>query len=163
MNQPASLHRPAHEFPAPATELPGPLGAAANSPSEDDLELMVRRFDVRDTAFIPRGLTIRGDLDTEGSAAVVVFGTVTGAVKAGNKMVIVMPEAVVEGPITTQGEVVVAGTVGTEGSSQLVISAGQRFHLSQTGRVHGDVAYRSMRIYEGGTVAGRLIPNTGSA
>lgn len=144
------------------TRVATPSDMAANGrPGEDSpLDEMIRHMDVRKTAFIPVGLTIRGELDTDGAAAVVIFGVVNGAVRAGDKPVIVMEGGHVTGPIVTEGDVIVAGTVGEQGREQMAVTTGQRFHLAETGAVHGDVTYRSLRIYEGGIIAGRMVPHT---
>jgi cytoskeletal protein CcmA (bactofilin family) len=147
--------------PVPAGVARLPLaGVAAARADGDELEQMVRNFDVTTTAFIPKGLTIKGGLDTEGSAAVVIFGNVQGPVNTGDKPVYVMNGATVAGSINTCGEVVVAGAVGGDASSGEAVRTSGRFSLAATGRVKGDVFYRSLRVYEGGMIDGRLLPDT---
>lgn len=137
-------------LPLPARELP--MGG-----TDADLATVVRQLDVMSTAFIPSGVSIREGLDTSGKAAVVIFGHVSGPIDAGDKAVYVMPGGSATGPIHSSTEVLVAGEVGNDASSPAVLTEG-RFVLAGSGKVQGDVQYRSLRVHEGGTIAGRLLP-----
>lgn len=139
------------------TALPLPVRELPMGGSDLELATVVRQLDVMSTAFIPTGVSIREGLDTSGKAAVVIFGHVSGPIEAGDKPVYVMPGGSATGPIHSSTEVLVAGDVGTDASAPAVLTEG-RFVLAGSGRVQGDVQYRSLRVHEGGTIAGRLLP-----
>jgi len=134
------------------------LSREAHAASADaDYSTIVRQLDVMATAFIPAGVVLQEGLSTASKAAVVVCGEIRGEIDAGDKPVYVMQGGLVTGPIRSSSEVVVAGTVGSDDGKAAVITDG-RFVLAGSGTVRGDVQYRSLRVHDGGTIAGRLLP-----
>ena len=119
----AAQHAPGAEQPRlSVATLPVPHRSAASG-DEADYSSLVRNFDVTRTFFVPAGMSLKADVDTEGIAAVVVYGHVAGSVRAGAQPVFVMPDARVDGQVSSEGEVVVAGAVGTDSSSVARTSA----------------------------------------
>lgn len=154
--QPAGASTPAIAM----ASLHVPMRDAATHDAEMDYATIVRDLDVATTVIVPAGVSFNTELKTEGKAAVVVFGVIKGEVDAGDKSVIVMPGGAVDGPIRSSREVLVAGSVGRDESAEAVVTQGL-FVLAAGGSVRGDVRYRSLRVHDGGTISGRLVPAQG--
>lgn len=121
-----------------------------------DVEYLVRQLDVEKVLLVPAGVTIKGDIDTNGLASLLISGTVHGNVKAGAGSVIVREGGVVHGSIHSDDCVVIAGQVtGADGAA--IVTSGL-WILAETAVVRGDVAYARHRAYEGGVFSGRAIP-----
>ena len=91
-------------------------------------------------------LTVRGELDTEGTVR--VDGRVDGSLHRIG-ILIVGPAGTVVGDVEAR-EVVVAGTI--LGS----VRAGKRIEVQSKAKVHGDVAAGAMQLHEGGAVLGHI-------
>lgn len=124
--------------------------------TEEELTIYVRQLDPKTTLVIPSCVSI-SEVQTGGHATVVIYGNLSGPIDAGAKPVYVMPGGSATGPIRSSAEVFVAGEVGKDPAAPAVQTDG-RFVLAETGRVHGDVEYRSLRVHEGGIISGRLLP-----
>jgi len=101
---------------------------------------------VASLSIVGAGMTVRGDLDTEG--VVKVEGTVDGHVRAGQQ-VLVAKGGVVHGDIETN-EAVVGGAV--DGS----IVAKDRIEVQSGASVAGDVTTRRIAVAEGATLNGQI-------
>ena len=97
-------------------------------------------------SIVGAGMTIRGDLETDG--VVKVEGTVEGMVKA-NAQVLVAKGGVVHGDIETT-EAVVGGRVNG------AIRAKERVEVQAGAFVEGDVTTRRIAVAEGGTLNGQI-------
>lgn len=127
-----------------------------NSNSDNiEVESLVRQLDPSKAVVIPAGVTFEGNIKTEGRAAVVVNGTVNGAITAGEMPVYIANGAAVTGVISSRAEVVVAGHVA--GSGESCIKTSGRLMVGSTGRIDGDVMFGSLRVYDG-IIAGRIMP-----
>jgi cytoskeletal protein CcmA (bactofilin family) len=99
-------------------------------------------------------LTVRGELDTEGTVR--VDGHVEGRMHRVG-VLIVGPAGSVTGDVEAR-EVVVAGTI--LGSVQ----ASKRIEVQATAKVRGDVSAGAMQLHEGGVVHGHIaVANAGDA
>ncbi|HEY0997769.1 MAG TPA: polymer-forming cytoskeletal protein [Gemmatimonadaceae bacterium] len=99
-------------------------------------------------------LTVRGELDTEGTVR--VDGHVEGRLHRVG-VLIVGPAGSVTGDVEAR-EVVVAGTI--LGSVQ----ASKRIEVQATAKVRGDVSAGAMQLHEGGVVHGHIaVANAGDA
>jgi len=97
-------------------------------------------------SIVGAGMTIRGDLETDG--VVKVEGTVEGLVKA-TAQVLVAKGGVVHGDIETT-EAVVGGKVNG------AIRARDRVEVQAGAFVEGDVTTRRIAVAEGGTLNGQI-------
>jgi cytoskeletal protein CcmA (bactofilin family) len=97
-------------------------------------------------SIVGAGMTIRGDLETDG--VVKVEGSVEGLVKA-NAQVLVAKGGVVHGDIETT-EAVVGGRVNG------AIRAKDRVEVQAGAFVEGDVTTRRIAVAEGGTLNGQI-------
>jgi len=107
---------------------------------------------VTSLSIVGAGMTVRGDLDTEG--VVKVEGTVDGHVRAGQQ-VLVAKGGVVHGDIETT-EAVVGGAV--DGS----IVARDRIEVQAGASVAGDVTTRRIAVAEGAMLNGQIKMGDGS-
>ena len=121
-----------------------------------DVEHFARQLDAEKVLLVPPGVTINGNIDTNGLASLIISGTVNGNVTAGSGTVIVRESGVVVGTINSDDCVVVAGKV-TGDKAPAIVTKGL-WMLAETGQVRGDVAYSRHRAYEGGLFSGRAIP-----
>lgn len=144
---------------AAAAIKPAPL--APKEPSE--IDSMVRNLDANKVVLIPAGVVIKGDIATDGNAAVVIHGRIEGRVSAGDMGVYVMDGGQVTGSISNKAEVVVAGRIAGGDQNAVCVMTPKRFVLAGTGHIEGDVEYGSVRIYEGGLIEGRMLPFKGAA
>lgn len=95
-------------------------------------------------SIIAAGLTITGDLETEG--VVKIEGRVEGSIRAA-RQVLVGRQGEVRGDITTR-EAVIGGTVlGT-------ISASERLEVQGTSTIIGDIHTKAIAVIEGGKING---------
>ena len=138
-----------------------PAPVAQREPSE--IDSMVRNLDAGKVVLIPAGVVIKGDIATDGNAAVVIHGQVEGRVSAGDMAVYVMDGGQVTGSISNKAEVVVAGRIAGGDQNAVCVMTPKRFVLAGTGHIEGDVEYGSVRIYEGGLIEGRMLPFKGAA
>lgn len=121
-----------------------------------DVERLAGELDLEKVLFVPVGVTISGDIDTNGLASLVISGTVKGSVRAGAGAVIVRQSGVVLGSIHSDESVVIAGHV-TNPDGLAIVTSGL-WILAETAQVRGDVAYARQRAYEGSVFSGRAIP-----
>jgi cytoskeletal protein CcmA (bactofilin family) len=123
-----------------------------------DLEHYITQLDLEKVLLVPSGVTINGDIVTNGLASVVISGAVNGSVDAGSAAVIIREGGLVNGSIKADDSIVIAGTVTAANPQAVAIATGGLWILSETGCVRGDVAYGRHRAYEGAIFSGRAIP-----
>lgn len=138
-----------------------PAPTVSKEPTE--IDSMVRNLDAGKVVLIPSGVVIKGDIATDGNAAVVIHGRIEGRVSAGDMGVYVMDGGQVTGSISNKAEVVVAGRIAGGDQNAVCVMTPKRFVLAGTGHIEGDVEYGSVRIYEGGLIEGRMLPFKGAA
>ncbi len=97
-------------------------------------------------SIIAAGLTITGDLKTEGT--VKIEGKVEGSIHAG-RQVLIGRQGEVQGDITTR-EAIIGGTVlGT-------ITTSERLEVQGTSTITGDIHTKAIAVVEGGKINGTL-------
>jgi cytoskeletal protein CcmA (bactofilin family) len=99
-------------------------------------------------------LTVRGELDTEGTVR--VDGHVEGRLHRVG-VLIVGPAGSVTGDIEAREVVVAGGILGS-------VRASKRIEVQATAKVQGDVSAGAMQLHEGGVVQGHIVvANAGDA
>ena len=123
-----------------------------------DIEHFTSQIEIDKVVLVPVGVTIKGDITTDGQASIVVCGRVEGNIDAGDRSVLVKSGGEVLGTIKAADAVVVAGTVtAASDETPAVVTAGL-WILAETAKVKGTVAYGRHRAYEGGSFTGRAVP-----
>ncbi len=121
-------------------------------------DLFTRDLPVDETVLIPAGVTIKGDITTDGRASVIIGGRVEGTVDAGKCTVVVKDGAEVVGTIRAESSIIIAGNVTASTADDMAVITSGLWILAETGKVRGTTAYGRFRTYEGGTFNGRAIP-----
>jgi cytoskeletal protein CcmA (bactofilin family) len=121
------------------------------------VEKFVRELDSEKLFLLPAGVVIKGDLNTNGNAAVIA-GRVEGNITAGGMPVIIKEGGEVVGTIESDDYVLVAGKATAATPDGQAIATKGLWILAETGYVKGGVAYGRQRAYEGGTLNGRAAP-----
>lgn len=127
------------------------------SVAESDVENFMQNLDSAKVLLIPVGVTISCDLVTNGNAAVIA-GHVIGNIDAGAGPIIIKDGGEVQGTVTSEEYVVVAGKVTSSTTDGNAVVTPGLWVLAETGHVKGTVAYGRHRAYEGGVFNGRAIP-----
>lgn len=96
-------------------------------------------------------LTVRGELDTEGTVR--VDGHVEGRLHRVG-VLIVGPAGSVTGDIEAREVVVAGGILGS-------VRASKRIEVQATAKVQGDVSAGAMQLHEGGVVQGHIVVANG--
>lgn len=122
------------------------FGSSTKAPGEKPPTQVKGAAAVTSLSIVGAGMTVRGDLETEG--VVKVEGTVEGRIWA-RAQVLVAKGGVVHGDIETS-EAVVGGAV--HGS----IRAKDRVEVQTGAAVEGDVTTRRISVAEGGTLNGQI-------
>jgi cytoskeletal protein CcmA (bactofilin family) len=105
-----------------------------------------RRGDGSGLSIIGTGMTIIGDVETDG--VVKVEGRVKGSVRA-SQQILLAPGGMVEGDLQTK-EAIIGGEVrGT-------VKADDRVEIQATSIIHGDIMTARIAILEGGQVNGEI-------
>ncbi len=123
------------------------------------LEKYVEAFRDGSASLINRDMVIDGSITTEAKTAMVVAGTIRGAVKTGGDLVI-LEGGTVEGGAQCE-RLIVAGGMACGATNQAEIAC-SILHVLSTGRLEGDdmtVRYDLMRMDPGAQIRARLMPS----